>query len=422
MLLPSLKASFARTDDGNELVPTTGLDGSSLDAYSDQLRELQICRDDLLARRSMNNNSEVQRQQSISSSPSDDFQLCPTPTEQASNQASAECLNGVRPMPPSIASTSAVAGKRRLGFPGNVDKSNNNNKLQPGVLSTSSEIVAADILDLTGQLKASAGEVNSTLKAQTAILEKTEEEALQNVERVKRETDKVGAHLSKKRRNMFATFSAMAMALTSFIVVYILIIMPFGKRRTFSSHIVPLFFSSRRDRGDLRTADHVLQSYEKNIEDDSHIPMKGQDSPLDNQNMVGNDDQQQFHMVDFNDDLTECDGASDAIDEGHAEMLVRNHKVVVSMNVDGEIDNFDNTEFDYGNLDSNRAEVKAQDGMSEVTKDLREPQMGEGLNFSKMEEKRYPDETSEEMVIQLPDIVEETKIQRNKSFVSFFCA
>ncbi len=434
MLLPSLKASFARSDDGNELVPMTGLDGPSLRAYSDQLRELQICRDDLLARRSMNNThntSEAAPQRRQSS----DSLLCPTPMgrQASSDQAasSTEFFNSsVSPMPqPPIASTNvaapAVARKRRLGFPSNLEKS----KLQPGgaafTSSSSAETVAADILDLTGQLKASAGEVNSTLKAQTAILEKTGEEALQNVERVKRETDKVGVHLSRKRRNMFATFSAMAMALASFIVVYLLIIMPFGKKRTLSSHIAPLFFS--RTRGDhgggLETVDHhPVQSCNNENEEASNYHLTKDENSLDGppSSVVSEEDNQELRAaLDFNFNFNCLEGGgSDACDEDHAEVLLCNHLTNVERvvdDVDGGVQRFVdyNIEVKENNRDKS-AEVEGLDDMPpEATKNFQEPNTGEM--------KKYPDdEMSDEeevMVELLPNVVveEETKTKRSES-------
>ncbi len=348
MLLPSLKASFDRADDGSELVPTSGLDGPSLRAYSDQLRELQICRDDLLARRSTNiNNSEAQRQPSIYSAQSD-LLLCPTPP------------TGGQVAPDHQSSTNIVARKRRLGVSSSTPQKS---KLQPdggGAIMTS-EVVAADILDLTGQLKASAGEVNSTLKAQTAILEKTGEEALQNVERIKREADKVVAHLTKKRRNMFATFSAMAMALASFFVVYLFIIMPFGKKRKFSSHVLPILLrSTRRNRGD----------------------------GLQTQNLT--------------------DFPSDACVDGGV-----------------IIDSFENRLEEFEKIvlhKSDEVEMSIDDVFDVMTK--RDPSaVGDDgdleLNFG-IEVKKYPNEKSDdEVVIEPPDVVEETKTEQEESFIHF---
>ncbi len=418
MLLPSLKASFNRADDGSELVPTSGLDGPSLRAYSDQLRELQICRDDLLARRSMNNNnSEAQRQPSIYLSQSDVLS-CPTPTGgQASDQSS----------------TNVVARKRRLGVSSsNLQKS----KLQPGGGAVmTSEVVAADILDLTGQLKASAGEVNSTLKTQTAILEKTGEEALQNVERVRRETDKVGAQLSKKRRNMFATFSTMAMALASFCVVYLFIIMPFGKKRTFSSHIAPLLFSSRGgDRGGglgLQTVDHVVPSRDENGEyattNNSNFPMKDEEDFLDGLSVVGGGEEENDEslrtLLDFN-SLVEGDDDSDTCDEErHAEILLQNLTDFESeAGVDGRgiVDSFEKMEeFEENVLHKSDEVVKNIDNMFEATKNLHEPNtVGEeslNLNFG-IEVEKYPNEKSDEVVVvEPPDVVEETETETKQN-------
>ncbi len=423
MLLPSLKVSFDRADDGSELVPISGLDGPSLRAYSGHLRELQICRDDLLACRSMNNNkSEAQQQPSIYLSQSDVLS-CPTPTGgQVSDQSS----------------TNVVARKRRLGISSsNLQKS----KLEPGGGAVmTSEVVAADILDLTGQLKASAGEVNSTLKTQTAILEKTGEEALQNVERVKRETDKVGAHLSKKRRNLFATFSAMAMALASFCAVYIFIIMPFGRKRTFSSHIAPLLFSSTKgDHGGglgLQTVHHVVPS--RDDENGEYATMNNNDFLMKDEDfldgssvVVGGEeenDESLRTLPDFN-SLVEGGDDSDACDEEHhVEILLQNLTDFESeAGVDGGeiVDSFEKIdEFMELFLHKSDEVVKNIDGMFEATKNLHEPKTvgdeGSNLNFG-IEVKKYADEKSEEVVVvEPPDVVEETETEtkQNECFVN----
>ncbi len=426
ILLPSLKASFARSDDGNELVPITGLDGPSLHAYSDQLRELQICRDDLLAHRSMNNGPQTSEVE---------VAAAPTPMRQQTSSDQAASSPSRNPMPqqqqpPPTASTNAatVARKRRLGFPSNLENSTNT-KLQPGggaitftSSSTSADTVAADILDLTGQLKASAGEVNSTLKAQTAILEKTGEEAMQNIERVKRETDKVGIRLGVKRRNMFATFSAMAMALASFIVVYLLIIMPFGKKRAFSSYIAPLLFRWHRGGGTLPTADDDHHHHDLFMKDGGNSVVDG--PPMTSVVVVdetGEDDK--LDLKDFiNFNCSEGGGgggsSADACDEeDHAEVpLQRNRStaniesVVIDVDVDGGVQRFVNKDVE---TKENNGDKSAEVEGRRILDDMQHEDVTKEPNTSEISEEGGEEDMSEEILPNATIVVEETKNKRN---------
>lgn len=92
---------------------------------------------------------------------------------------------------------------------------------------------ASSISDMANNLKMSANEVNRSLKNQTALLENTEGVAAKNLDKVRRETERVGQTLRRKRRAMCATWMTMATVAVTFISVYIFIILPFDKRRGF---------------------------------------------------------------------------------------------------------------------------------------------------------------------------------------------
>ncbi|CAM9429655.1 unnamed protein product, partial [Discosporangium mesarthrocarpum] len=105
-----------------------------------------------------------------------------------------------------------------------------------------SEAVAKEIAEMAGRLKESSMGINRTLQTQTRVLDDTGDIVLANVGKVKRENARVAERLRKKRQATCASWTMMILVIVTFLVTYILVIMPFEKRRgpfILSAHATP---------------------------------------------------------------------------------------------------------------------------------------------------------------------------------------
>jgi hypothetical protein len=211
--LPALEAAFESSSSAE-----TSLNGSVLRDYGERILKLRLQRDEIVALDVDEIGSKHQPvlRESKAAAPDSapDAIISAAPSKVAEPQS-----------PPRVGGSTKVGMKRSR--PGALPVKEAAKKAGKEAV----EAVAGDISDLASQLKISAAEVNRNLKAQTSMLETTEEMASLNVDRVKREAERLDKIMKKKRNAMIATWSAMAIVVLSFFATYLFVIVPFSQRR-----------------------------------------------------------------------------------------------------------------------------------------------------------------------------------------------